>query len=100
VTLVDVDVNVEVAKGTLIEEDCTCDSTFMLDIICEVGNNVRNAFHWLPKATTSIHLFMENAGGHGTNAVKEEYVRILEDEFNMIVLWQIANSPETNMLNL
>jgi hypothetical protein len=85
---------------TLIEEDCTCDSMLMLDIICEVRTNIQNAFHWLPKAITSIHLFMDNAGGHGTNAVKEEYIRILHDKFNMIVLWQIVNSLETNMLNL
>jgi hypothetical protein len=100
VTLTDVDLHIEVSKRTPVEEDCTCNSTFMLDIIREVGTNIGNAFHWLPKATTSIHLFMDNSGGHSTNAAKEEYVRILEDEFNVIVLWQIANSLEMNMLDL
>jgi hypothetical protein len=43
---------------------------------------------------------MDNAGRHGTNAVKDKYIRILNEEFNAIVLWQIFNSPEMNMLNL
>jgi hypothetical protein len=100
VMLADMDLHVEVANGSFIEEDCICNSTFMLDIIHEVGNNIENAFIWLPQETTSIHLCMDNTGGHGTNAGREEYIIILQDEFNVIVLWQIAHSLETNMLNL
>ena len=43
---------------------------------------------------------MDNAGGHGTNKTKQEYTRILKDEFNVQVEFQVANSPELNMLNL
>jgi hypothetical protein len=99
-TFDDVVLHVEIPSGTYIEEDCTCDSTFMLDIICEIGVNIRSLFDWLPKETEEIHLFMDNAGGHGTNDARQQYVSILKSEFNIIVIWQIANSPETNMLDL
>jgi hypothetical protein len=58
------------------------------------------SFGWLSQATTSIHLFIDNVGAYGTNTTREEYNRILKDKFNVIVLWQIINSPEMNMLNL
>jgi hypothetical protein len=99
-TFNDVVLHVEIPSGTYIEEDCTCDSAFMLDIIREVGGKIRSSFHWLPQETEAIHLFTNNAGGHGTNDAREKYVSILKSEFNIIVIWQIANSPETNMLDL
>ena len=43
---------------------------------------------------------MDNAGGQGTKEAKEEFEKILFEEFNVIIEWQIANSPETNMLDL
>jgi hypothetical protein len=43
---------------------------------------------------------MDNAGGHRTDKAKDEYVNLLKVEFNIIVLWQVPNSPETNMLDL
>lgn len=41
----------------------------------------------------------DNAGGHGTNDAKEEYTRILGD-FNIEIIWQVPQFPETNMLDL
>ncbi len=67
-TLDDVHLHVKILAGSLVEEDCTCDSEFMLDIIQEVGTNIRESFNWL-SADTVIHLFMDNAGRHGTNKV-------------------------------
>jgi hypothetical protein len=98
-TLEDVHLHVQVPAGSLIEEDCTCDSDFMLDIIREVGSNIRKSFNWVA-ADTIIHLFMDNAGGHGTNKARNEYVQILYNDYKVQVIWQIANSPETNMLDL
>jgi hypothetical protein len=43
---------------------------------------------------------MDNAGGHRTDKATDEYVNLLKVEFNIIVLWQVPNSPETNMLDL
>ena len=41
----------------------------------------------------------DNAGGRGTVGTKQEYERILQREFNIIIVWLIPNSPETNMLD-
>lgn len=43
---------------------------------------------------------MDNAGGHGTIQAKSDFVSILQKEYNVIVDWQVANSPESNMLDL
>ena len=56
-------------------------------------------YHHVP-ITKPIGLFMDNAGGHGRDDIKKEYVRILFEDCNIIVIWQIVNSPEANMLNL
>ena len=40
------------------------------------------------------------AGGHGTNEGKCEYEKILLEDHNIILVWQVPNSPETNMLYL
>ena len=55
--------------------------------------------HWVPK-WNPIHLFMDNAGRHGTNEGKEQYEKILADKYNVILKWQVPQSPETNMLDL
>ena len=43
---------------------------------------------------------MDNAGGHGTMVAIEEYKNILLTEFNIKIIHQIPNSPETNLLDL
>jgi hypothetical protein len=87
-------------KGAEVERDATCDTNFMLDSVHDVGVSIRSSMHWLSKDTQPIILFMDNAGGHGTNVAKMEYVRILKEEYNIIVEWQVPNSPETNLLDL
>ena len=49
---------------------------------------------------TTIYLWIDNAGGHGKKDVIAKYKRILKHEFNIEIEWQIANSPELNMLDL
>jgi hypothetical protein len=98
-TFEDITLQVCVPKGTEVERDTSCDSTFMTKAINEIGKSIRNAYHFIPK-TETIYLFMDNAGGHGKNDVKDDYVSKLENEFNIEVVWQVARSPETNMLDL
>ena len=43
---------------------------------------------------------MDNAGGHSKTEVKKEYERILKESYNILIEWQVPNSPETNMLDL
>ena len=47
-----------------------------------------------------IHLFIDNAGGHGTIEATDKYEKILHDDYYDISVWQVPNSPETNMLDL
>jgi hypothetical protein len=97
--LKDLNLHVKIEKGEEVEKDETCDSSFMMDTIFEIGTSIRTSFKWVPE-DVPIYLFMDNAGGHGTDQVKNEYVRILKSKFNIIVEWQVANSPETNLLDL
>ena len=43
---------------------------------------------------------MDNAGGHGTELGKLQYLSILRRKYNVHIIWQISNSPETNILDL
>ncbi len=47
-----------------------------------------------------IYLFMDNAGGHGTNDATAQYTGILWNELKAEVVQQVPRSPETNMLDL
>ena len=55
--------------GDMVEQDCSCDSDFMLRVMPETGQALRDKFHWVDLADTT-HLVMDNAGGHGTNDAK------------------------------
>ena len=76
-TISDLKLLVRKPRGTMVVKDVNCDSTFMLETICEIGTAVCSKFHYLDPFVP-IHLFMDNAGGHGTKAVKEEYTEILK----------------------
>ena len=89
----------KVPSGTTVQRDTTCDSEFMLANIQDIGRAIRTKYYWIDEEC-EIYLVMDNAGGHGTNDTKEEYVRILHEEFNVTIVWQVPNSPESNMLDL
>jgi hypothetical protein len=99
IELADFTLHLRVPSGTEYEKDCNCDSTFMLNTVREIGKAIREKMPHVP-AWIPIHLFMDNAGGHGTNEAKAEYEQILLDDFNVKIIWQCPNSPETNMLDL
>lgn len=98
-TLDDVTLYVHQPAGTETEVDVSCDSAFMASVTDEIGTQIRAKFHWVP-LITSITLFMDNAGGHGTDEAKATYVRILIQKYNIVIEWQIPNSPDTNLLDL
>jgi hypothetical protein len=97
--ILEVSMSVRYEKGDLIEEDVNCDSTFMLANIHKVGEAIRTAFRWVPRAQV-CYLYMDNAGGHGTVEAIAQYTAILKDEFNIEIVHQIPRSPETNTLDL
>jgi hypothetical protein len=98
-TLADLQLFVQQQKGDIVEVDVNCDSKFMLEKIPRLGAKLREAFHWVP-ADQKVYLVMDNAGGHGTDIAKTQYINILESQFNVEVVWQVPRSPETNMLDL
>ena len=99
VELSDLTLHVRVEKGTEQEVDINCDSAFMLNSVDDIGVSIRDAFHWVPRDVPII-LFMDNAGGHGSDVAKEQYVRHLKLKYNVVVEWQVPQSPETNLLDL
>ena len=73
------------------------DSQFMIEIVHEIGCSICKAYPFLLHSKP-IFLFMENAGGHGKKNIKEQYVKILKDVYN-IKEWKVPNSPEIDILH-
>jgi hypothetical protein len=68
VILADLEVAVELAKGTMIVREESSDSDFMKEVMLDLGEAIRRAY---PK-TQPIYLQMDNAGDHGTIAAVTE----------------------------
>ena len=83
----------------MIEEDVSCDSTFMLRVMDDVGAKIRQKMWWVPMET-EIDFILDNAGGHGTDKAKFEYMESLKARFNINIVWQVPQSPDTNILDL
>ena len=60
---------------------------------------IREAYHFVD-AATPIFLYLDNAGGHGTDDCVTKYVKMLKDDHNVICVHQRPRSPATNMLDL
>ena len=99
-TFDDINIHVRVKRGASVEKDVNCDTSFMMKSIHEIGKSIRDKMDWVP-VWEPVHLFLDNAGGHGTNEGKEQYERkILYEDYFVILEWQVPNSPETNMMDL
>jgi hypothetical protein len=98
-TINDIGLSVRVPRGSEVEKDVSCDSTFMLESLEDAGTSIRSALHWVD-SDDPIYLFIDNAGGHGTDEAKGEYESTLLKKYRIIVVWQVPNSPETNLLDL
>jgi hypothetical protein len=100
-TLEDLELRVKRLKGEEYEEDCTCDSEFMAEVLPEIGAEIRQIY--TDNGTDEdrpIYLVMDNAGGHGTKDCIDEYVDMLWNQYKIKVIWQEPRSPETNLLDL
>ena len=49
---------------------------------------------------TEIDFVLDNAGGHGTDEAKFLYMESLKTNFNINIVWQVPQSPDTNLLDL
>ena len=52
------------------EEDISCDSQYMLDVMNRLGAKMRQTFYWVDDDEV-MYAVMDNAGGHGTNEAKK-----------------------------
>jgi hypothetical protein len=86
-------------RGTVIQEDVSCDSAFMLQKIPELGEEICRKMPWVPHNQT-MYLLMDNAGGHGTKDAVSEYTQILREVYNIEIIQQAPRSPEVNALDL
>lgn len=71
----------------------------MLEAMDHVGKALRDSFKWVPP-TDYVYLVMDNAGGHGTDVAKDQYVQLLDTKFKVKVIWQVPRSSETNLHDL
>ena len=70
--LTDISLHVHYKAGEVVQRDITCDAGFMLGVTHKIGQSIRSKMKYVD-AQKTIHLCMDNAGGHGTNAAKAEY---------------------------
>ncbi len=86
-------------RGSLIEEEVTCNSQFMLETMPTTGAKNHQQMPWIPMETP-IYLIMDNAGGLGTIAARDEETRRIRNEYNVVIKFQPPRSPEVNALDL
>ena len=80
----DVKIRVRHQTGDLLERDCSCDSKYMAAAMQYVGVTMCENFHWV-NHNTELY-FLDNAGGHGTNTVIEQYINNLRDNYNIQII--------------
>ena len=88
-----------VAANTPTHHNVSCDTKFMLSSVDEISSAIRTAYHFVDKCKI-IYLVLDNAGGRGTVAAKEEFEKRLRDKYRIKIIWQVPNSPDTNLLDL
>ncbi len=71
----------------------------MLENIPTISAEIRRSMHWIPPEQ-EIYLVMDNAGGHGAEEAVDECTRVLNEQYNIIILHQAPRSPEMNALDL
>jgi hypothetical protein len=98
-TIDDVDLACYYPQGTIVEREMNCNSQFMLPILPENAQEIRESYHWMP-SNERIYLVMDNTGGQGTREAREQYTRQLLEEFTIEIIQQSARSPEVNALDL
>ena len=98
-TLNDIKLQVRWRVGDEREEDCSCDSEYMLSAMQRLGERAREVFWWVDRETP-MYVLMDNAGGHGTKEAIEEYTSMLKNDFNVEVVFQTPRSPFLNLLDL
>ena len=72
ITIEDLKIQVRNQIGDEVEEDCNCNSEYMLSAMERVGKSIRAAYHWIAM-DQKFYLIMGNTGNHGTTEVIMTY---------------------------
>ena len=99
VVIGDIDVPVQNQVGNEVEEDCTCNSKYMIKAMKDVGESIGKEYYWMPQSEV-CYLVMDNAGGHGSAEAINDYTAMLKNNYNIEIIFQIPRSPITNVLDL
>ena len=78
-------------QGDIVEKCFSCDSDYMLSTMIRVGQAIRENFHLVPMHE-KVYLFIESAGGHGTNEAINEYDNFLIIDFNIKHVSSFSNT--------
>ena len=62
VTISDISIQVRNKVGDEVQDDCTCNSEYMIGAMKRVGESIRRAYHWI-LLENPCYLIMDNAGG-------------------------------------
>jgi hypothetical protein len=98
-TIDDIKLVVRTPPGAIVEEDCSCDSDYMLKAMVRVGAAMREKYDWI-SIEAPLYLNVDNAGGHGSKDAVTKYTKMLLKDFNIIIIHQVPRSPFTNLLDL
>ena len=98
-TLNDLHLKVRYNAGDKIERDVSCDSTYMLSTMRQVGIAMRETCYWV-RNDILLYLVINHAGGHGTNECLSQYKNMLLTKFNIFIVHQVLRFPFTNVLDL
>ena len=66
----------------------------------KVGPGIREQCSKAKFPGVSVVCQSDNAGGHGTNAEREGLTKSFKNDFDIEILWQPSNSPDTNAQSL
>ena len=99
VGLDDLHLGIRLQEGDKTTQDINCDSNYMLEIMPKVGQAIRDAFFWVAE-DHYVYLVLDSAGGHGTKEAIAKYKQQMYDDYKIILVHQIPQSPETNVLDL
>ena len=99
ITFIDIELRVMNELGDTVEDECACDSTYTIVAMDRVGQTIMKDFHWI-SANQICYLVMDNAGGHGTKEVIQQYYKNLLGRYCIEIIWQVPMSPYTNVLDL
>ena len=86
-------------EGDIVEKYCSCDSSYILSAMIRVGKLIREKLYWIPMHG-KVYVFLDCAGGHGTNEAINEYNKNFMIDFNIKLVFQVPRTPYSNVLYL